>query len=192
MNFNRKTILIFISLIIISSTLILLFWTRSGSVSTRTESEDKTVITASTTTSTPSPSLEKSITTSPTISITTTPIKTVTPAVTKQPSPSAQQAKGIYDQYSSSAVAKGGKIVLFFYSSDSPSSIDLDMHIKANSSLIPAEVTILRVDFKIEDKLKEKYIVNYDHTLVQIDSKGNMIKKWSGSPTIQELLIVMQ
>ena len=29
-------------------------------------------------------------------------------------------------------------------------------------------------------ELKKKYEVTYQHTFVQVDAQGNMIKKWSG------------
>jgi hypothetical protein len=44
------------------------------------------------------------------------------------------------------------------------------------------------VDYDNSDELKKKYGVTYQHTLVQVDKDGNLIKKWSGSPTLTSLV----
>jgi hypothetical protein len=49
-------------------------------------------------------------------------------------------------------------------------------------------VSILKVDYDKETELKKKYGVTYQHTLVQVDKDGNLIKKWSGSPTLTKLV----
>ena len=36
--------------------------------------------------------------------------------------------------------------------------------------------------------LKKKYGVVYQHTFVQVDKDGNLIKKWSGSPNLSSLV----
>ena len=44
------------------------------------------------------------------------------------------------------------------------------------------------MDYDNSTSLKQKYGVTYQHTLVQVDSKGAQIAKWSGSPTLSALL----
>lgn len=93
---------------------------------------------------------------------------------------------GSYEAYSESKLAKAedGKVVLFFRASWCPSCRTLDTDIKANQAMIPEGVTILDVDYDQSTALKQKYGVTTQHTLVQVDAKGNMLNKWSGSATL--------
>jgi hypothetical protein len=43
------------------------------------------------------------------------------------------------------------------------------------------------VDYDNSTALKQKYGVTMQHTLVQVDAKGNLIAKWTGSPTLSAL-----
>ncbi len=97
---------------------------------------------------------------------------------------------GTYEAYSSAKLANAaeGDVVLFFRASWCPTCRTLDADIKANLKNIPAGVTVLDVDYDNSTALKAKYGVTYQHTLVQVDKDGNLIKKWSGSPTLASLL----
>jgi hypothetical protein len=53
---------------------------------------------------------------------------------------------------------------------------------------IPAGITILKTDYDSETELKKKYGVTTQHTLVQVDKDGNLIKKWSGSSGLANLV----
>lgn len=86
------------------------------------------------------------------------------------------------------ALAKEGSVVLFFRASWCPTCKALDADIRANLSKIPQGVTILDVDYDSSRDLQQKYGVTYQHTLVQVDADGTMIKKWSGSPTLTDIL----
>ncbi|MEK7564045.1 MAG: hypothetical protein AAB510_00550 [Patescibacteria group bacterium] len=55
-------------------------------------------------------------------------------------------------------------------------------------SKIPSDLSILDVDYDNSSDLKKKYGVTYQHTFVQVDKDGNMIKKWNGSPTLAKLV----
>jgi thioredoxin 1 len=98
--------------------------------------------------------------------------------------------KGSYEAYAESKLARAnhGDVVLFFRASWCPTCKALDANIKSNISAIPDGLTILDVDYDNSQPLKQKYGVTYQHTLVQVDSKGNLIKKWSGSPTLAALV----
>ena len=98
----------------------------------------------------------------------------------------AMMAKGSYELYDASkiAMAETGKVVLFFKASWCPTCRALDADIKANLSAIPGGVTILEVDYDKSGDLKQKYGVTMQHTLVQVDAKGNLIAKWSGGNTL--------
>jgi len=97
---------------------------------------------------------------------------------------------GSYEGYAPAKLARAdlGHVVLFFRAGWCPTCRALDADIKANFSAIPSNLTILDVDYDNSTELKRQYGVTYQHTLVEIDSEGRMIKKWSGSPTLQALV----
>jgi thiol-disulfide isomerase/thioredoxin len=97
--------------------------------------------------------------------------------------------KGSYEAYDQNklALADKGDVVLFFKASWCPSCKAVDSDIKANRTSIKDGLTILEVDYDNSQALKTKYGVTYQHTFVQVDSKGNQIAKWSGSPTLASL-----
>lgn len=99
-------------------------------------------------------------------------------------------SSGSYEAYSPEklALADSGDVVLFFRASWCPTCRALDTDIKANMQSIPAGVTILDVNYDNSTALKQKHGVTYQHTLVQVDSSGNQITKWMGSPTLASLL----
>jgi len=80
------------------------------------------------------------------------------------------------------------KRVLFFHASWCPTCKTLDKDISSNLLKIPVGVTIAQLDFDKEIDLKKKYGVTLQHTLVQIDSKGNELAKWSGSRDLEDLI----
>ncbi len=98
---------------------------------------------------------------------------------------------GSYETYSPEKVALASSehdVVLFFRASWCPSCQGVDKDIKANASKIPASLSILDVNYDDSTALKQKYGVTYQHTFVQVDKDGTMIKKWSGSPTLSALI----
>lgn len=90
------------------------------------------------------------------------------------------------EQIASAAV--NGKVVLFFHASWCPTCRNLDTDIKAHLKDIPSDLTILDVDYDNSAELKKKYGVTYQHTFVEVDANGTLIKKWSGSPTLAALV----
>jgi thiol-disulfide isomerase/thioredoxin len=103
---------------------------------------------------------------------------------------SAMMSKGSYEMYDATklAMAKDGKVVLFFKASWCPTCRTLDADIKASLADIPAGVTILEVDYDKYGDLKQKYGVTMQHTLVQVDASGNQIMKWSGGNTLESVV----
>lgn len=101
-----------------------------------------------------------------------------------------QAAAGTYGAYAPEklALAKDGKVILFFRASWCPTCRGLDADIRANLSKIPADITILDVNYDQAGALKQKYGVTYQHTFVQVDVAGGQIAKWTGSPTLAALL----
>lgn len=105
-----------------------------------------------------------------------------------------EMMKGSYEAYAPEKLARAetGDVVLFFHASWCPSCRSLNSDIEANMGSIPEGVSILKVDYDKETELKKKYGVTYQHTLVQVDKDGNLIKKWSGSPKLASLVLEIQ
>jgi thiol-disulfide isomerase/thioredoxin len=101
---------------------------------------------------------------------------------------------GSYEEYGADKLARAetGDVVLFFHASWCPSCRGLNTSIESNLKSIPEGVTILKTDYDKETELKKKYGVTYQHTLVQVDKDGNMIKKWSGGGSLDNLLSQIQ
>jgi len=118
----------------------------------------------------------------------TTPTPAPTVAMVK--TETMMKEKGSYVLYDSALLsrAENGRVVLFFRASWCPSCKALDSDIRARASEIPGDVTILNVDYDTHADLKQKYGVTYQHTLVQVDGKGNLIKKWSGTSKLSDLI----
>ncbi len=98
---------------------------------------------------------------------------------------------GSYESYDASKISMASAthdVVLFFRASWCPTCRAIDANIKANLKEIPVSLTILDVDYDKSTELKKKYGVTYQHTFVQVDAQGNLIKKWSGSPTLSALV----
>lgn len=95
---------------------------------------------------------------------------------------------GIYSDYSPEKVAEYGGAVLFFHASWCPTCKALDSDLSTRMGDIPGDVNILKVDYDKETELKSKYGITYQHQLVQVDAAGNMIQKWSGSLTLDQVL----
>jgi len=94
---------------------------------------------------------------------------------------------GSYEAYSPEKIALAsskGNVVLNFSAAWCPTCRALEANINANLANIPSNLTILKVDYDNSTDLKKKYGVTYQHTLVQVDKDGNLIKKWMGSPTL--------
>lgn len=90
---------------------------------------------------------------------------------------------GTYEEYSANKIlekGENGRVLLFFYASWCPSCRSLDKDINKNLSNIPNGLTILKTNYDKEDELKAKYKVTYQHTLVEVDKDGNILKKWTG------------
>lgn len=105
--------------------------------------------------------------------------------------PEAAMAKtGTYESYTAEKIARAetGDVVLFFRASWCPTCRGLDADIKKNASSIPGGVTILDVDYDNSSALKQRYGVTYQHTMVQVDASGNLVKKWTSSPTLAALV----
>lgn len=98
--------------------------------------------------------------------------------------------KSSYIEYSEDnlKMAENTKIVLFFNASWCPSCRALNSDIEKNIDKIPTDITILKTDYDKETELRKKYSITSQHTLVQIDQNGTLIKKWSGGSTLESII----
>ncbi len=101
-----------------------------------------------------------------------------------------QKSAGQYIVYDASklALAAQGPVVLFFHAPWCPSCKTTDADIMARLMEIPANTTVLKVDYDTNPELKKKYGVTYQHTFVQVNADGTMIKKWSGSANLADIV----
>jgi thiol-disulfide isomerase/thioredoxin len=88
-----------------------------------------------------------------------------------------EQEQGKYIDYSAEAVsATPGQRVLFFHAPWCPQCRQLEQSI--TSGAIPANVTIFKVDYDSNQKLRQQYGVTIQTTLVLLDESGKEIKKY--------------
>ncbi|MEK7177083.1 MAG: thioredoxin family protein [Patescibacteria group bacterium] len=104
--------------------------------------------------------------------------------------PETIMKKGSYETYSSEklSLASTNKVVLFFRASWCPTCRALDSDIRSNLESIPENLIILDVDYDNSTALKQKYGITRQHTLVQVDASGVALNKWTGSPTLLNLI----
>ncbi len=98
-----------------------------------------------------------------------------------------EYSKAVLDQ------SANNRRVLYFYASWCPICRPADSDFKQNSSKIPQDLVVIRVNYNDPDTdqeekdLAKKYGITYQHTFVQIDAQGKEITRWSGGQT-EELL----
>jgi len=106
---------------------------------------------------------------------------------------SENTTSGSFETYSADKIAAAtGDVIIFFHATWCPSCRVLSNDIEKNANTIPAGTTILKADYDTETELKKKYGVTTQHTLVQVDIDGNLIKKWSGGSKLTNLLSEIQ
>ncbi len=108
--------------------------------------------------------------------------------ITPTDTPKAIAEGGVYLPYTSTAVAQAKwQVVLFFHANWCPTCIANHKDIETNIKNIPADLTILRTNYDDEKELRELYTVTEQHTFVQVDNSGKLIKKWRGGTTLAEI-----
>ena len=89
-----------------------------------------------------------------------------------------------YQSYSEANLAAAfednRKIVIFFHADWCPTCRVLDGQLSAGNEQLPEDLVILKADYDSDVELRRKYGVTQQHTLVQIDSESEEIKKWIG------------
>ncbi len=100
-----------------------------------------------------------------------------------------ERTKGAYVDINNTDIAElSGKIVLDFSATWCPSCRTFKKNVEDNLDAIPADLTLILVDYDSNTELKKKYAVVQQHTFVQIDNQGNQIQKWSGGSTLASVV----
>ena len=89
-----------------------------------------------------------------------------------------------YKDYDESLLGQNDTTVLFFNASWCPSCRTADSNIAASGV---DDILLLSVDYDTYTDLRVKYGVTAQHTFVQVGPDGELIEKWSGSNTIEDI-----
>lgn len=103
----------------------------------------------------------------------------------------AAQGPGRYVDYATyradpSAYA-GGRVVLVFHASWCPNCRLTDENLTADPASIPADLTVVKVDFDTETDLRTTYGVTQQHTFVAVGPAGSERATWTGTYTGAEI-----
>lgn len=101
-------------------------------------------------------------------------------------SEAVEKMAGEYRTYDASLLGTGINVI-FFHASWCPTCRSADENIRTSEASIPQDMQILKVDYDTSIDLRKKYGVTYQHTFVQVDASGELIKKWSGSSSLSEI-----
>jgi len=86
------------------------------------------------------------------------------------------------------ALAKSQTVIYFFAATWCPSCQETYQDVKANFAKIPANVTLVFVNYDKASDLKKKYGITMQHTFVVIGPAGEKKSIWSGAATVSELV----
>jgi thiol-disulfide isomerase/thioredoxin len=116
-------------------------------------------------------------------------VMTKTPEVMLKPT-EVMAKKGEYKPYSVDELSfakDGNHVVIFFNASWCPTCQSTVKNINSNMDSISSNLHILSADYDKETSLKQKYGVTTQHTFVEVDASGNLIKKASGLSTVDAI-----
>ena len=94
-----------------------------------------------------------------------------------------------YLDYSTDLLGKNETTVLFFHATWCPSCNTAEKNI---SSTWVEDFLLLKVDYDSNVALRQEYGVTSQHTFVQVDSEGTLIKKWSGWSSVADITAKIQ
>jgi thiol-disulfide isomerase/thioredoxin len=80
---------------------------------------------------------------------------------------------------------EAGNTVLFFYAAWCPDCQQTDKSIQETG--VPEDINIVKIDFDNANDLRKEYGVTQQHTFVLIGPGGEELKKWTGSPTAEDI-----
>lgn len=111
-------------------------------------------------------------------------------AATTETVEASVELSGVYANYDASLVGKTDDTVLFFHAGWCPSCQAADKAITSGN--VPEGLSILKTDFDSSTDLRKKYGVTGQHTFVQVDADGELIKKWVGGNSVDDIVSKVQ
>lgn len=119
------------------------------------------------------------------------PSSTATGAAAPSAATTTAQGAGSYitwdDYQKNKAQYAGNNVVLFFNASWCPTCQRTVESLDESKGSFPTGLTVVSVDYDTSSDLKKEYGVTTQHTFVQVSPTGEMIKKWSGSETVDAI-----
>ena len=111
-----------------------------------------------------------------------------TPATTKTIMNNSIQWIDLYNYvaYSESEIKKSEKLKVLFFNDNNSESIKT-LKDNLQKSKIHDWLVMYQIDFNSNSELKNKYWVTSSHTFVQVDGDLNIVRKWEGSKTIDQM-----
>lgn len=112
--------------------------------------------------------------------------ETETPMMEEEtPSEEANEvSEAAYLDYSpevlSQSLASDGQTLLFFHAGWCPTCRSAENEILDNPEELPADLSIIKIDYDSEDELKEQYDIATQHTFILVNSDGSEAKRWVG------------
>lgn len=102
----------------------------------------------------------------------------------------AMEVSGSFEAYSPEKLARAeeGPVVLAFLADWCPSCRAVENSITSQLDEIPADLTILKLDYDTETELKKKYSITTQHSFVRVDAEGNALDSWKGGGTLQDII----
>lgn len=90
-------------------------------------------------------------------------------------------------EYDPSYIGETKDTVLFFHAEWCGSCKNTEASLIESG--VPSELTVLKVDFDAPEnlELRQKYWVTTKHTFVQVDSNGELVKKWEWSADLADI-----
>lgn len=89
-----------------------------------------------------------------------------------------------YFDYSRISLAKAkqnGRTVLFFAATSWCNTCSaLDLELKDRSSILPSDVSVLKIDYDHDVATNRAYGISSQHTMILLDKNGDEIKRWVG------------
>jgi hypothetical protein len=101
----------------------------------------------------------------------------------------ATSRTGQYTDYQTElfARAENSRVVIVFLAGYDPTSQILEEDLKNKSSVIPADLTIMKANFEEKTNEASRYGVISPATVVQIDKNGNLLRKQAGLLSLQDI-----
>lgn len=72
-------------------------------------------------------------------------------------------------------------VVYFFHASWCPICVSIDKDFSSDESEIPANTTMVKVDYDNATDLRKKYGVTTQYTFVQVDASGDEVAQWTAT-----------